>query len=249
MRKIILNFLCFLLADLVLPIRIGSAAERIKFPESKFAPGWRCESLRRINSSADLFAYMDGGAELYLEYLFDKLYVCEYRHSDLGELTIEAYRFDAPEDAWGIFSLDATGVPWSVGRESRGPDSTGSGVLRCWKGHYFIRAFAWSPTTGSAAALKQAAQILVDGIPDAALPAWLENIHKSVQRASFLRGGIALRQIAGSVAPRDIPFARLRGAVWVPADPPLINSPALILRFADETHAASFYLKSVGWRI
>jgi hypothetical protein len=227
----------FLIAALAVPIRHGNAAERLNFPASGFSPGWKSESIRRMDTSADLFTYLDGGAELYLEYFFDKLYVCEYRHPDLGVLTLEAYRFHNPEDAWGIFSLDTTGVPWSVGRESRGPDSTGSGVLRCWQGRYLIRAFAWSPSPAVSAVMKQATQMLTDGIADAPLPAWLSNLHKS-GRAAFLRGEIALRQIAGSSAPRDIPFERERGAVWIPPQPPLIKSPALILRCSDEEDAA-----------
>ncbi|MBE0677040.1 MAG: hypothetical protein IH591_20475 [Bacteroidales bacterium] len=62
------------------------------------------EAHSRIFTDASLYGYINGGAELYLEYGFDTLIVielvCEGR-----DIKVEAYRMKDPEAAFGIFSV------------------------------------------------------------------------------------------------------------------------------------------------
>jgi hypothetical protein len=62
------------------------------------------EAHSRTFTDASLYGYINGGAELYLEYGFDTLIVtelvCEGRH-----IKLEAYRMKDPEAAFGIFSV------------------------------------------------------------------------------------------------------------------------------------------------
>ncbi len=51
-----------------------------------------------------LFGYMNGGAELYLEYGFDRLVVSEINIDD-AEYKVEVYKMNDPEAAFGIYSV------------------------------------------------------------------------------------------------------------------------------------------------
>lgn len=55
-------------------------------------------------TGSSLFGYIDGGAELYLEYGFTGAWVNEISYHD-GKYTVEIYRMTGPEEAYGIFSV------------------------------------------------------------------------------------------------------------------------------------------------
>ncbi len=55
-------------------------------------------------SRTSLFGYINGGAELYLEYGFSGAHVNEIRLKG-GIYTVEIYRMNGPEEAFGIFSV------------------------------------------------------------------------------------------------------------------------------------------------
>jgi hypothetical protein len=66
-------------------------------PEAKFS------SSRTFNGAA-LFGYIDGGAELYLEYGFSVMSVAEIEYMQ-GRYKTEIYKMNGPEEAFGIFSV------------------------------------------------------------------------------------------------------------------------------------------------
>jgi hypothetical protein len=66
-------------------------------PEAVFSPS-------RTFNGASLFGYIDGGAELYLEYGFSAAWVSEISLMR-GKYKTEIYRMSGPEEAFGIFSV------------------------------------------------------------------------------------------------------------------------------------------------
>ena len=58
----------------------------------------------RIFTETSLYGYINGGAELYLEYGFDTLIVTEMTVEG-NDLKLEVYRMKDPEAAFGIFSV------------------------------------------------------------------------------------------------------------------------------------------------
>ncbi len=102
------------------------------FPADDFIEGWKAAYFDEYRNGDELFQYMNGGAELYLEYKFLGVKVKEYE-SEAGEsLTIEIYSYAKPEDAYGIFSVDTTGIPVDIGTEGR----TAGVMTRFCKGVY-----------------------------------------------------------------------------------------------------------------
>lgn len=75
-------------------------------PDAKFL------SVRTFNGSS-LFGYINGGAELYLEYGFDVVSVSELEYKG-GRYKTEIYKMNGAEEAFGIFSVSkyvCTGIP------------------------------------------------------------------------------------------------------------------------------------------
>ncbi len=94
----------------------------------------------------NLFDYMNGGAELYLSYNFQRLSVQEYRDKD-RVITVEVYEMKTSQDAFGLYSLDQEADnPPQADTARRGKNlaignkaNFSSGLLKFWKGNYFVR--------------------------------------------------------------------------------------------------------------
>ena len=71
--------------------------DKTDLPGAKF-------STPRVFSSSALFGYINGGAELYLEYGFTTVLVTEIEYLQ-GKYKIEIYKMNGPEEAFGIFSV------------------------------------------------------------------------------------------------------------------------------------------------
>jgi hypothetical protein len=74
---------------------------------------WKTAGPPEVYKRDGLFGYIDGGAELFLQYGFEELSVTRYEDCTSPkvekEITIEAYRMASPADAFGIFSLKREG--------------------------------------------------------------------------------------------------------------------------------------------
>jgi hypothetical protein len=79
-------------------------ASEIILPKDDFAPGWKRSGKSAIFIKADLFNHIDGGAEVFLEFGFEKLSVQRYARGK-SELTLEVYEMESPESALGIYLM------------------------------------------------------------------------------------------------------------------------------------------------
>jgi len=100
------------------------------------AAGEGREAERRRYGREDLHHYMDGAAERYLGYSFDRLLVSEAERGE-EQFVIELYHFGVPSDAYGIWSTDSLGERVGVGQDS----AYGGGLLQFWRGSYFLRVY------------------------------------------------------------------------------------------------------------
>jgi len=101
--------------------------------------GWRADPAADKTFTRDtIFSYMDGAGELYLAFAFRGLEVREYADGRGGSIAFELYDMGKPSDAYGIFTQDLDGEQAAVGRQGL----YGAGLLRFWKGRYFVRVLA-----------------------------------------------------------------------------------------------------------
>jgi hypothetical protein len=112
-------------------------------------------SKTRTFTAESLYGYMNGGAELYLEYGFDTLVVTEVA-SGGNDIKIESYRMKDDEAAFGIFSVSrfrCNGGPKLTDHQCRSAYQ-----LQLCKGRYYISIIN---DTGTDAEQKTANEIAV----------------------------------------------------------------------------------------
>lgn len=77
-------------------------------PENLEIPGWSAKEKASYYTSDGLYGFINGGAEIFLQYGFRNLTVCPYR-PDRGpgtaEIVLEIYQMRTPLEAFGIFSI------------------------------------------------------------------------------------------------------------------------------------------------
>jgi hypothetical protein len=123
--------------------------------------GWRASGEDSVLTRDTIFDYLDGGGEIYLAYDFQSLLVREYAKSQESPLVAEIYRMSSSEDAFGVFSHDTDGEPADVGQDSL----YGLGLLRFWKGHFFVRLLAERETAEARSALFALGKRIAGGMP------------------------------------------------------------------------------------
>jgi hypothetical protein len=124
--------------------------------------GWKLLADVEIFNRDNLFERIDGAAPLYLENNFQEMTSMVYTQGD-EYLTIQAYRHDSPEDAFGMYaserSSDMTHYP-GIGGDAQG-DEYG---LYFFSGSVYVKMTASDEGEAITAAMKSIAKVLADKI-------------------------------------------------------------------------------------
>lgn len=146
--------------------RSGGPTPEDLLPASGAAVGWERSGETKVYVPNNLFDYLDGQAELFFVYGFEKLAVQEYQRGQGGPTIVEVYQVTSPADAYGLFSFYATGEPADLG--SGGAVEPGR-LISFWQGRFYIRVFAYGEAEQES--LLVLARQVAAGIPEkGALP-------------------------------------------------------------------------------
>lgn len=91
----------------------GAVGDPGLIPPDGAAPGWTRAGTQKVYDPGDLYNYIDGGAELFLEFGFEAL-TLQHFHKGGAELVVEVYRMTDPAAGVGIYLAKS-------GREQRDP--------------------------------------------------------------------------------------------------------------------------------
>ena len=102
-------------------------------------PGWKLASPARTYDKESIFDYINGAAELYFAYDFRAVAAAEYQNGETS-IIIDVYDMTAPENAFGIYSLNRYPEAHyvDVGNEGISLETN----LDFWKGQYFCRVYS-----------------------------------------------------------------------------------------------------------
>ncbi|MBW2433259.1 MAG: hypothetical protein JRF36_06635, partial [Deltaproteobacteria bacterium] len=120
---------------------------------------WKKPDSPRLIDSKNIFKYMNGAGELYLGYRFHHLEVFDYTSANQGNILVELYFMESPDDAFGLLSLDWGGEPVSYGgapaatsrKSFTSPTRAlyGGGLMRFWSDDMYARIMAERETPAS----------------------------------------------------------------------------------------------------
>ncbi len=142
MRRILsaIQILCFFLLSLVtaLPVAAEDQEKRI-LPASGFSPGWALEGPIKKYSGEDLFEYINGEAELYVQFGFKILTAGLYLKdgNDKLGITADVYEMGSNLEAFGVYAnyRKPEAEPVKAGTEGFVSPSQ----LMFYQGRYFVQ--------------------------------------------------------------------------------------------------------------
>jgi hypothetical protein len=95
---------------------------------------WKASGEDAVYDRKTLYGYMDGGAEVYLAFDFRDVFVRKYAGPSGDELVLDIYDMGSSAEAFGVFSCDRQDPGAGLGQGSE----YGPGLLRFWRGRYFV---------------------------------------------------------------------------------------------------------------
>ena len=104
---------------------------------------------------ADLYNYIDGGAEAYHKRCFVMLAHREYKVRDI-DLTADVYDMGTPEHARAMYAAERSPESRSIGIGDEGYE--GEGFLNFVQGRYYVRIIAFGEKSNTKPALEAAAK-------------------------------------------------------------------------------------------
>ena len=123
--------------------------------------GWKWDGKGKSFNTKTVFEYIDGAAELYLAYGFLGLKVWRFEKTGGPPINLEIYEQASSEDAYGVFSFEQQDEPAGIGQGSE----FGGGLLRFWKGNYFVSVYAEGEGRGVEAAILDIGKAAAQSIP------------------------------------------------------------------------------------
>ena len=96
--------------------------------------GWKWDGKEERYDSKTIFKYIDGAGEVYLAYGFKGLVTRRFEKPGKPLLTADVYEMGSSADAYGVFSFERQDEEAGIGQGSE----FGGGLLRFWKGDYFV---------------------------------------------------------------------------------------------------------------
>jgi hypothetical protein len=170
----------------------GTMEKSMMWPSE--AGGWKRSDSGAHYEGRTIFKYMDGAGEVYLAYNFRQLTVSHFEKQGHPSIIAELYEMGSPADAFGVFSFDRQDPEAGIGQGSE----FGGGLLRFWKGRYFVSIYGEGEGKEQEQAVIEIGQRLAAAIADTGEPPRL--IHSLPQERQvegsvrFLRSHVLLNQ-------------------------------------------------------
>jgi len=130
----LLIFVCSIAGGAHLTPAFGSDSKRFPFPEMI---GWKQSGENQTFPPDNLYEYIDGGADLYLNYDFENLDVLEYQNDRKATVTVEVYRHKTSYDAFGVYSQERPPAPELLAVGAQG--YRGEDFLNFVTGTYYVK--------------------------------------------------------------------------------------------------------------
>jgi len=105
-------------------------------PTGNMIPGWSMADSAEVYTGEDLFVYIDGGAEKYLEHGFKQVITCEYTDAAETGLILEIFEMNDPAAAAAMYNekADDSGMVDGLGDKSSIQDY----YLNFTRGRYLV---------------------------------------------------------------------------------------------------------------
>ena len=139
-------------------------ALRALLPQQVEVPRWESASHPRFFEPSNLWEYINGQAELYIQYGFRLVVTSDYISTeDPNSLTVEIYLMESPNHAFGIYAAERSPDDHFIEVGVQG--YIGGNILNFWKGPYYVKITSPQSSPTIKEALLKFSRVMADKIP------------------------------------------------------------------------------------
>ncbi|UCE73066.1 MAG: hypothetical protein JSV56_08475 [Methanomassiliicoccales archaeon] len=125
--------------------------------------GWEQSSNPQFFEPGNLWEYMNGQAELYIQYGFQLLVTTDYiLKKDSSSINIEIFQMESPVHAFAIYAAERSPQDKVIKIGVQG--YIGMGVLNFWKGPYYVKLTTFQSSSTVEDVLLELSHIIADKI-------------------------------------------------------------------------------------
>jgi len=163
-------------------------------PKVKELKDWQPAGKPEIYVGDDLFTFINGGADIYHEYGFNKVVYNEYKDNNENSINVEIYEMKTSESAFGIYSfkIGRKGEVFPVGNDA----FFQSYYMNFWKGNYLVILTGFDENEVTINGIKTIAKVIDKKIKRKGKKPQLVNLipNKNLQitQPKYLKGILAL---------------------------------------------------------
>ena len=138
-------------------------ALRAILPQQAEVPGWESPSQPRLFEPGNLWEYINGQAELYIQYGFRLVVTSDYISTEnSSSLTIEIYLMESPNHAFGIYAAERSPDDHFIEVGVQG--YIAENILNFWKGPYYVKITSPQSSPTIKEALLKFSRVIADKI-------------------------------------------------------------------------------------
>jgi len=160
-RKATRLVLGFAVALLSAGVAMSQSLEKLYSVLPDEVGGWKKASPPDTYDKTNLFDYIDGGAELYISYNFQKLLAVRYKGAGDDEIVIDMFDMGNSYNAYGLFSHGREREDGLAGQGSE----YNAGLLAFWKDRYYVSILAYPETEEKKTIVLGLGRKLAEAIP------------------------------------------------------------------------------------
>ncbi|TKJ28614.1 hypothetical protein CEE39_09950 [bacterium (candidate division B38) B3_B38] len=151
-------------ADRVGEIAQGKEALRALLPTEEEIAGWESSSPPRFFEPGNLWEYINGQAEFYLQYGFQLVVTSDYAsREDSNSLIVDIYLMESPRHAFGIYAAERTPDDNFIDVGVQG--YVAGNILNFWKGPYYVKLTSFQSSPTGEEVLIKLSRVIADKIP------------------------------------------------------------------------------------
>jgi hypothetical protein len=161
-RKSCRLVLCLALIIFSAGVAMSQSLEKLYSILPAEVSGWKKAEPPEAYDKSNLYDYIDGGAELYISYNFQKLLAVLYKAGAEEEIVIDIFDMGNSYNAFGLFSHGREREDGLVGQGSE----YNAGLLTFWKDRYYVSILAYPETEGKKEIVLGLGRALADAVPE-----------------------------------------------------------------------------------
>lgn len=164
MKTVQINLWLAIFLSLVLSLDCQNASSReeeglsLLLPTASEIDNWERNLDFEEYKGEDLFFYINGGAEIYHEYGFERVIVQDYQNRNGRSASLEVYKMSSPDSAYGMYTFKSSGKgqELTVGHGCKLQDY----YLNFWKGQYLVTITGFDAEKETIDGLKSIANVV-----------------------------------------------------------------------------------------